>query len=99
MTKTTKIIYAILITVILGLVWYTLLIQPKVKAWEDLIQTQSRLEELEDLIKEAKENYEIAEKAKYECIDSREKEKEKAHDDAEKYRIEMKELQGFLLNR
>lgn len=99
MTKTSKIMYSILLWIIVALLGYTLVIQPKVRAGEDLLQTQARLEELETLIEEAKDNYAIAEKAKYECIESWDKEKEKAHDDAEKYRIEMKELQGFLLNR
>jgi len=99
MNKTAKIILWILIWIIALLVWYALAIQDKVKAWNDLIQTQARLEELQNLIEEAQETYSVAEKAKNECIESWNKEKDKAHDDAEKYRIEMKELQGFLMNR
>jgi len=99
MNKITKIILWILIAIIIGLITYSVAIQDKVRAWNELIQTKTRLDELEDLIKEAQDNYAIAERAKYECIESWDKEKEKAHDDAEKYRIEMKELQGFLWDR
>lgn len=99
MTKTAKIILWLLIAIIIGLVAYSVAIQDKVKAWNDLIQTQARLDELKSLIEDAKLEYSIAEQSKQECIESWDKKKEKAHDDAEKYRIEIKELQGFLLNR
>lgn len=99
MNKTTKIIYWVLITIIAWLTVYWIAIQPKVKAWNDLIQTQARLDELEILIEDAKLEYSIAEQSKQECIDSWNKKKDKAHDDAEKYRIEKAELEGFLLNR
>ena len=99
MTKITKIILAVLIAVIIWLVAYSVAIQDKVKAWNDLIQAQARLDELESLIKEEQEKFAYADVAKAECIESRDKEKDKAHDNAEKYRIEMKELQGFLMNR
>lgn len=99
MNKTTKIILWLLVAIIVWLVAYSVAIQDKVKAGNDLIQTQARLDELESLIKEEQEKYAYTDVAKAECIEYRDKEKDKAHDNAEKYRIEMKELQGFLMNR
>lgn len=99
MTKTAKIILWILIAVIVGLVAYSVAIQDKVRAWNELIKTQERLDELDRLIKEEQEKFAYADIAKAECIESRDKEKDKAHDNAEKYRIEIKELQGFLMSR
>jgi len=99
MTKTIKIILAVLIAVIIWLVAYSVAIQDKVKAWNDLIQTQARLDELDRLIKEEQEKYAYTDVAKAECIEYRDKEKDRAHDSAEKYRIEIKELQGFLMSR
>lgn len=99
MTKTVKIILAVLVAIIIWLVGYSIAIQDKVKAWNDLIQVQARLDELDSLIKEEQEKFAYADIAKAECIESRDKEKDRAHDNAEKYRIEIKELQGFLMNR
>lgn len=75
------------------------LLQPKAAAWEDLIKAQNRIAELEDIIEDAQFRYAIAETSKAECIQSWEDQKEKAHDDAEKARIEIKELQGLILSR
>ena len=99
MTKTAKIILWLLIAIIIGLVAYSVAIQDKVRAWNDLIKTQARLDELDRLIKEEQEKYAYTDIAKAECIEYRDKEKDRAHDSAEKYRIEIKEIQGFLLNR
>ena len=99
MTKTAKIILAILIAVIIGLIGYAIAIQDKVKAWNELIETQTRIQELEKIIEDAQFDYAIAETSKNECIESWNAQKEKAHDDAEKARIEIKELQGFILSR
>lgn len=99
MTKTTKIILAILIAVIIGLIGYAIAIQDKVKAWNELLETQTRIQELEKIIEDAQFDYAIAETSKNECIESWNEQKEKAHDDAEKARLEIKELQGFLMSR
>lgn len=99
MTKTNKIIYAILVAIIVGLVAYALIVQPKVNAGQELINAQARIQELEDLIEDAQLTYAVAESSKQECIESWNKQKEKAHDDAEKYRLEKKELEGFILGR
>lgn len=99
MSKTAKIILWILIAVIVGLVAYSVAIQDKVRAWNELIETQTRIQELEKIIADAQFDYAIAETNKNECIESWDTQKEKAHDDAEKARLEIKELQGFLMSR
>lgn len=99
MSKTAKIILWILIAVIVGLVAYSVAIQDKVRAWNELIETQTRIQELEKIIADAQFDYAIAETSKNECIESWNAQKEKAHDDAEKARLEIKELQGFLMSR
>ena len=73
--------------------------QPKAVAWQEMMDKQQRIEELNNLIEDAQFRYAIAESAKNECIESWNKEREKLHNDAEKYRIEITELEGFLLNR
>lgn len=99
MTKTAKIILWLLVAVIVGLVAYSVAIQDKVKAWNDLLQSQARIQELEQIIADAQFSYSIAETSKNECIESWNAQKQKAHDDAEKARLEIKELQGFLMSR
>lgn len=99
MTKLTKIILWLLITIIVGLVAYSVAIQDKVKAWNELLKTQTRIQELEKIIEDAQFDYAIAETSKNECIESWNEQKQKAHDDAEKARLEIKELQGFILSR
>lgn len=99
MTKLTKIILWLLITIIVGLVAYSVAIQDKVKAWNELLETQTRIQELEKIIEDAQFDYAIAETSKNECIESWNEQKQKAHDDAEKARLEIKELQGFILSR
>lgn len=99
MTKTIKIILTVLIAVIIWLIAYWVAIQDKVRAWNDLLQSQARIQELEQIIADAQFSYSIAETSKNECIESWNAQKEKAHDDAEKARLEIKELQGFLMSR
>lgn len=99
MTKTIKIILGILIAVIIGLVAYSVAIQDKVKAWNELLASQERIAELEEIISDAQFRYAIAETSKEECISSWNDEKEKAHDEAEKARLEIKELQGLIRSR
>lgn len=78
---------------------YILLIQDKVKAWNEYLSKQERLNELETIINEAKSNYELAVKWKEECIQSWNEQMNKEHDLAENARNEMNELKGFLMNR
>lgn len=99
MTKIVKIILWVLVAVIIWLVAYSVAIQDKVKAGNDLINAQNRIEELNAIIEDAQFRYAIAETSKNECIESWNQEKVKLHDTAEKARIEINELQGFLRNR
>jgi len=102
MNKREKIIYTVFLAVMLILLVYILLTQGKVKAAQEIMEKQARIQELESLIDEAKENYAEAESNKNECIKlitSWDEEKDQAHKDAEQYRAEIQELQGFLLGR
>lgn len=99
MTKTAKIILWLLIAIIIGLVAYSVAIQDKVRAWNELLNSQAKIEELQKIIEDAQFTYAVAETSKNECIESWDAQKQKAHDDAEKARLEIKEIQGFLLNR
>lgn len=89
------IIAVIMACLVAIIVW----MQPKAAAWQELQAKQQRISELEALIEDAQFRYAIAETSKNECIESWNKEKVKLHNDAEKYRIEIAEIEGFLLNR
>ena len=102
MTKQNKIrsiIMTIITIIMVCLIAYIVWLQPKVVAWEELIKTQNRIAELEEIIEDAQFRYAIAETSKAECVQSWNDQKEKAHDDAEKARIEIKELQGLIMSR
>ena len=102
MTKQNKIwtIIMSIITIIMAcLIAVIVWLEPKAAAWQEMLETQNKIAELEAIIEDAQFRYSIAESAKNECITSWNQEKEKLHDEAEKARIEIKELEGFLLNR
>lgn len=102
MTKQNKIwsiIMTILAIIMACLIAIIVWMQPKAVAWQEMLDKQQRIEELNELIEDAQFRYAIAESAKNECINSWNQEKVKLHNDAEKYRIEIAELEGFLLNR
>lgn len=83
----------------LALLAYTLVLQNKVNATEELRQTQAKLTELRGLISWAQESYKIAEESLKECSESWNAQMTKAHNDAESYRAEINKLEGLLLNR
>lgn len=97
--KTWSIIVTVLMIIMSILIAVIVRMQPKAIAWQEMMDKQQRIEELNELIEDAQFRYAIAESAKNECIESWNQQKEKLHNDAEKYRIEIKELEGFLLNR
>lgn len=99
MTKTNKIIYAILVAIIVGLVAYALIIQPKVNAGQDLINVKARIEILDQQIKNAQAKYAAAEISKDKCIETWNAKKQNAHIEADQYRAEIEELKGFILGR
>lgn len=99
MNKREKIIYTVFFAVMLILLVYILLTQGKVKAAQEVIEAQAKIQELNEVIENAKNDYAIAESSKNECITSRNEQKDKAHKEAEDARAEIEKLQGFLLGR
>lgn len=102
MTKQNKIwsiIMTILAVIMACLIAIIIWMQPKAVAWQEMLDKQQRISELQELIEDAQFRYAIAEQSKNECINSWNEQKTKLHNDAEKYRIEISELEGFLLNR
>ena len=96
MTAQQKIITA-LFWIILSLLAYIVVMQPKVKASEEIIQAQNRIQELSWMIANLWKEWRIAEDAKAECIDSWNKQQQEANKSADKLRAEKEELEGFLL--
>ena len=98
----TQIIYTVLFWVILVLFSYIMVLQPRVKAWDEILEIQQRLQELDTLEQEAKDNWHLAEENKAECIESWNEQQRKESDLAEWYRTEKKNLEnrlGLLLSR
>lgn len=106
MNKTTKIILAILIAIIIWLVGYAIASQQKVNAQQEIIDRQQpiidtvwRIDELERLIKMSQNDYKESEIQKMECQIFRNNKMNEAHNKAEWFRKEQSELMGFLLDR
>ena len=98
----TTIVYTVLLWVILVLFAYIIILQPKVKAGNEILEIQQRLIELDTLEQEAKDNWHLAEENKIECIESWNDQQKKESDLAEWYRTEKAELEnrlGLLLQR
>lgn len=88
----------ITLIIILGLITLNL-IANRSNADEELIQALQRKEEIPQLILEKKNDYAIAEWAYNECKDSWQWEMDKAHNEAEVLREELKKLEGFIQSR
>jgi len=106
MNKTTKIILAILIAIIIWLIGYAIASHQKVNAQQEIIDKQqpivdaaSRIAELDRLIEIAQNNYTEAETLKMECEDTWRKEMDKAHEKADEYRAEQSKLLGLIKSR
>ena len=99
MTKLNKIIYAILVAIIVGLVAYALIVQPKVNAGAELMNAKAQIELLEQQVENAKAKYNAAISWKEKCIETWENKKINAHNEAEQARAQIKELEGFILGR
>ena len=100
--KKTQLIYTILFGVILVLFSYIVILQPRVKAWDEILEIQQKLAELDDLEQQAKDNWHIAEEAKAECIESWNEQQQKENNLAESYRTQKAELEeklGLILSR
>lgn len=86
------IISAILLAIIVGLFSYAVLVQPKVKAGQEYMDKIDRLNELDRIIEEAKDGYNIALESKQECIISRDEKMLEEHQKAENARKEIEEI-------
>ena len=98
----TTIVYTVLLWVILVLFAYIIILQPKVKAGNEILEIQQRLIELDTLEQEAKDNWHLAEENKIECIERWNDQQKKESELAEWYRTEKAELEnrlGLLLQR
>ena len=71
----------------------------KVKAAEEILEAKARIAELDTLIAESQDEYKVAEEAKIECIESWTTVQDRVHNNAELYRQEKSELEGFLMSR
>ena len=98
----TQTIYTILFWIIIVLFSYIVILQPKVKAGNEILEIQQKLIELDDLEQQAKDNWHLAEENKAECIESRNEQQRKESELAESYRTQKADLEeklGLLLQR
>lgn len=101
MKKTTT-IYSLLFSIICVLLIYILIVQPKVRAGNEILEIQQRLAELDTLEQQAKANWQIAEESKTECVASWNEQQQKESENAQGYRAEKKKLEdrlGLLVSR
>ena len=95
-------IYTILFWIIITMFTYILVMQPKVKAWNEILEIQQKLIELDNLEQQAKDNWHLAEENKAECIESWNEQQKKESELAESYRTQKADLEnklGLLLQR
>ena len=98
----TQIIYTILFWVIIVLFSYIIILQPKVKAWNEILEIQQKLIELDNLEQQAKDNWHLAESNKAECIESWNEQQRKESELAESYRTQKADLEerlGLIMSR
>lgn len=92
----TQTIYTILFATIVVLLSYIVVTQPKVKAWNEILEIQTELNQLDVLEQEAKDRWHIAEESKAECIESWNKQQEIENKHAEDIRTKKAELEDRL---
>ena len=95
-------IYTILFWIIITMFTYILVMQPKVKAGNEILEIQLELQQLDTLEQEAKDRWHIAEESKAECIESWNYQQEQEQKHAEDIRAKKAELEdrlGLLLSR
>ena len=98
----TQTIYTILFWIIIVLFSYIVILQPKVKAGNEILEIQQELQQLDILEQEAKDRWHIAEESKTECIESWNEQQRKEQEHAEDIRAKKEELEnrlGLLLQR
>lgn len=100
--KKTQLINTVLFGVIIVLFAYIVVLQPRVKAGDEILEIQQKLAELDNLEQEAKDAWHIAEEAKAECIESWNEQQQLENNKAVNYRAEKAELEeklGLILSR
>lgn len=104
--KNWTIFTSILWVIIFWVFAYAMFMHSKVNAQQEIIDKQqpivdtaSRISELEDMIKITQEQYQIAEQSKRECEIKWNQEMDKAHEKADWFRKEQAELMGLIKNR
>ena len=98
----TQMIYTVLGWLVVVLLSYIVIMQPKVKAGNEILEIQQRLIELDNLEQQAKDNWHLAEENKAECIESWNEQQKKESELAESYRTQKADLEnklGLLLQR
>ena len=98
----TQIIYTVLFWVIIVLFSYIIILQPKVKAGNEILEIQQKLIELDNLEQQAKDNWHLAESNKAECIESWNEQQKKESELAESYRTQKADLEerlGLIMQR
>lgn len=98
----TQLIYTILFWIIITMFTYILVMQPKVKAGNEILEIQQKLIELDNLEQQAKDNWHLAESNKAECIESWNEQQRKESELAESYRTQKADLEerlGLIMQR
>ena len=75
---------------------YILVMQPKVKAGNEILEIQQKLIELDNLEQQAKDNWHLSESNKAECIESWNEQQRKESELAESYRTQKADLEERL---
>lgn len=97
--KTWKIITSCLVALIIGLVCYAMIVQPKVKAGQEYMDKMDRIEELRGIIEGASNSYKEAIENKEACIVHWDEKMVEEHEKAENARKEIEEIKSFIMSR
>ena len=94
--KKEQIITTIMLWIWLVMFCYGAILQDKAKAWNEIIEIQKELEQLNILEQEAKDRWHVAEESKTECIESWNEQQKKEQEHAEDIRAKKAELEDRL---
>ena len=98
----TQMIYTVLGWLVVVLLSYIVIMQPKVKAGNEILEIQQRLIEIDNEVEQAKYNWHLAEENKEECIESWNEQQMRENEKATWLREEKKSLEerlGLLMQR
>lgn len=99
MVDKTKVFISFLLGAIVVMAIYIVIQSPKVKAWEEITQAVNTIEEYNKLILEEQEKFKVAMESSEECRTSWEQKASESHTKADKYREEIKKLEGLIKSR